>query len=67
MRSFLRLTDYKKEELREIFNIADNINRYEGFLTGKTVVMFFPANSIRTRVERSVESFWIFFDAELSR
>ena len=50
MRSFLRLTDYKKEELREIFNIADNINRYEGFLTGKTVVMFFPANSIRTRV-----------------
>ena len=50
MRSFLRLTDYKKEELREIFNIADNINRYVGFLTGKTVVMFFPANSIRTRV-----------------
>ena len=50
MRSFLRLTDYKKEELREIFDIADNINRYEGFLTGKTVVMFFPANSIRTRV-----------------
>lgn len=50
MRSFLRLTDYKKEELREIFNIADNINRYEGFLTGKTVVMFFPAYSIRTRV-----------------
>ena len=50
MRSFLRLTDYKKEELREIFDIADNINRYEGFLTGKTVVMFFSANSIRTRV-----------------
>ena len=50
MTSFIRLTDYKKEELQEIFDIADNIDRYEGFLTGKTVVMFFPANSIRTRV-----------------
>lgn len=50
MSSFIRLTDYKKEELQEIFDIADNIDRYEGFLTGKTVVIFFPANSIRTRV-----------------
>lgn len=50
MSSFIRLTDYKKEELQEIFDIADNIDRYEGVLTGKTVVMFFPANSIRTRV-----------------
>ena len=50
MSSFIRLTDYKKEELQEIFDIADNIDSYEGFLNGKTVVMFFPANSIRTRV-----------------
>jgi ornithine carbamoyltransferase len=50
MSSFIRLTDYKKEELREIFDIADNMGRYEGFLNGKTVVMFFPTNSIRTRV-----------------
>ena len=50
MSSFIRLTDYKKEELQEIFDIADNIDRCDGFLTGKTVVIFFPANSIRTRV-----------------
>ena len=48
--SFIRLTDYKKEELQEIFDIADNIDSYEGFLNGRTVVMFFPASSIRTRV-----------------
>ena len=50
MKSFLRLTDYKKEELLQIFKIADNIEQYEGFLAGKTIVMFFPASSIRTRV-----------------
>ncbi len=50
MSSFIRLTDYKKEELQEIFDIADNIDSYEGFLNGRTVVMFFPASSIRTRV-----------------
>ena len=50
MSSFIRLTDFKKEELQEIFDIADNIDSYEGFLNGRTVVMFFPASSIRTRV-----------------
>ncbi len=50
MRSFIRLTDFKKSELLKIFGIADSINRYDGFLKGKTVVMFFPASSIRTRV-----------------
>ena len=50
MSSFIRLTDYKKEELQEIFDMADNIDSYEGFLNGRTVVMFFPASSIRTRV-----------------
>lgn len=50
MKSFLKLTDYTKSELLEIFKIADTIDRYEGFLKGKTVVMFFPASSIRTRV-----------------
>ena len=50
MRSFLRLTDYKKEELLKIFEIADSIERYKGFLEGKTIVMFFPSASIRTRV-----------------
>ena len=50
MKSFLRLTDYKKEELLKIFEIADSIERYKGFLEGKTIVMFFPSASIRTRV-----------------
>ena len=50
MRSFIRLTDFTKDELLQIFDIADNIEKYQGFLNGKTVVMFFPASSIRTRV-----------------
>ncbi len=50
MQSFIRLTDFKKEELFGIFRIADNIEDYKGFLDGKTVVMFFPSSSIRTRV-----------------
>ena len=50
MTSFIRLTDFSKEELLEIFKIADSVGHYSGFLAGKTVVMFFPASSIRTRV-----------------
>ena len=41
MKSFIRLTDYKKEELLKVFEIADYIEEYEGFLKGKTIVMFF--------------------------
>ena len=50
MKSFIRLTDFTKDELLEIFSIADSIEKYSGFLSGKTIVMFFPASSIRTRV-----------------
>ncbi|MCR5273209.1 MAG: peptide transporter [Lachnospiraceae bacterium] len=50
MTSFIRLTDFSKEELFEIFKIADSIENYSDFLKGKTVIMFFPASSIRTRV-----------------
>ena len=50
MNSFIRLTDYTKSELLEIFDIADSIESYDNFLKGKTVVMFFPASGIRTRV-----------------
>lgn len=50
MASFIRLTDYSKDELLEIFKIADSIGNYTGFLEGKTIVMFFPVSSIRTRV-----------------
>lgn len=37
MQSFIRLTDFTKEELFKIFRIADNIEDYTGFLNGKTV------------------------------
>ncbi len=50
MKSFIRLTDFSKQELLEIFKIADSMEQYEDFLKGKTVVMFFPTTSIRTRV-----------------
>ncbi len=50
MNSFIRLTNYKKSELLEIFKIADSIEMYDSFLKGKTIIMFFPASSIRTRV-----------------
>lgn len=50
MKSFIRLTDYARSELLKIFQIADSIEKYDGFLNGKTIVMFFPASSIRTRV-----------------
>jgi len=53
MKNMIKLTDYKKEEIFEIFRIADELqttNKYKGFLNGKTIVMFFPNNSIRTRV-----------------
>ena len=50
MKSFIRLTDFTKDELLEIFSIADSIEKYSGYLSGKTVVMFFPDSSIRTRV-----------------
>ena len=50
MKSFIKLTDFKKSELFEIFKIADSIEQYEGILKGKTIVMFFPSSSIRTRV-----------------
>ena len=36
MKSFIRLNDFKKSELLEIFRIADSIDQYDGFLKGKT-------------------------------
>lgn len=52
MKNFIRLTDYSIDEIKNIFSIADEIEngKYGNMLKGKTVVMFFPNNSIRTRV-----------------
>lgn len=52
MKHLFRLSDYSKEDIKEIFNIADQLKqgKYREFLKGKTIVMFFPESSIRTRV-----------------
>ncbi len=52
MKDFIRLTDLRAGEVYEIFHIADEISagKYNGFLQGKSAVLFFPASSIRTRV-----------------
>ncbi|MEG1255031.1 peptide transporter [Clostridium sp.] len=52
MKNLIRLCDYTKEEIFKIFNIADEIEqgKYENCLKGKTIVLFFPNSSIRTRV-----------------
>lgn len=52
MKSFIRLTDYRKEELTKIFELADAIKKgeYQNSLDKKTIVLFFPSSSIRTRV-----------------
>lgn len=52
MKNLLRLTALQASDVYEIFRIADEIRegKYDGFLGGKSVVLFFPAASIRTRV-----------------
>ena len=52
MRHIIRLSDFTKEEVMKIFHIADEIKqgKYKKYLQGKTVIMFFPSSSIRTKV-----------------
>nr|WP_308648389.1 peptide transporter [uncultured Agathobacter sp.] len=52
MRNIIRLTDLKECDIEKIYSIADEIQhgKYKDCLKGKTIVMFFPNNSIRTRV-----------------
>ncbi len=52
MKSLVRLSDYSKEDILEIFKITDELlkGKYTNFLERKTVVIFFPNSSIRTRV-----------------
>jgi len=52
MRNLIHLRDYTKNDVQEIFHIADElqVGKYKDFLKGKTIVMFFPESSIRTRV-----------------
>lgn len=52
MKDLIRLTDLRASDVYEIFHIADEIRtgKYNDFLKGKSVVLFFPPTSIRTRV-----------------
>lgn len=52
MNNLLRLTDLQVREIYEIFALADEIRAgaYCDFLKGKSVILFFPNASIRTRV-----------------
>lgn len=52
MKNMIRITDHSADEIMSIFVITDEImqGKHKGILKGKTVVMFFPSNSIRTRV-----------------
>ncbi len=52
MKNLIRLTDYKSRDIYDIFRIADEVEagKYNQILKGKTIVLFFPSSSIRTRV-----------------
>ena len=52
MKHLIRITDYSKEDIYNIYKIADEIQEgsFENALNRKTIVLFFPNTSIRTRV-----------------
>lgn len=52
MKNLIRLNDYTKQDILAVFQIADDLQagKYKDFLKGKTIVLFFPDTSIRTRV-----------------
>lgn len=52
MKNLIRITDYTADEIYGIFKSADRLamGEYTALLKGKSVVMFFPETSIRTRV-----------------
>ncbi len=52
MRNLVDLQSLNKEDVFEIFHIADKIQegKFKNFLNGKSIVLFFPNTSIRTRV-----------------
>lgn len=52
MKNLIRLTDYQANDIYDIFYTADEVGqgKYKDILKGKSVVLFFPNSSIRTRV-----------------
>lgn len=51
-KDMLRLTDFTKDDIVTIFHLTDETceGKHKGALNGKSVVLFFPNASIRTRV-----------------
>lgn len=52
MKSFIRLTDYTLNDIYDLFQLTDEIRSGQAWnaLNGKSVILFFPNSSIRTRV-----------------
>ncbi len=52
MSNLIDLLCFRKENIFEIFHIADKIQKgeFKNFLNGKSMVLFFPSTSLRTRV-----------------
>ena len=52
MKNLIRLSDYSKDEIFKIFDLSDCIKKgeYKNYLKNKTIILFFPESSIRTRV-----------------
>jgi len=52
MHHLIRLDNYSKDDILEIFKIADEIGtgKYNNFLDKKTILLFFSNSSVRTRI-----------------
>lgn len=52
MKHFIKLTDYSVQDMNNVFMLADEIkhDNHKNDLAKKTVVLFFPTSSIRTRI-----------------
>lgn len=52
MRHLVRVDDYSKKDIINIYKIADEIQKgsFTDALNKKTIILFFPSSSIRTRV-----------------
>ena len=52
MKDMIRLTDYKADDLYDIFKLTDEVRqgKYQDLLKGKSAILFFPNSSIRTIV-----------------
>ncbi len=50
MKHLLRISDLTQEDFKNIFSVADEMEDHSKYLAGKTVALFFPDSSIRTRL-----------------